>query len=140
MKTASMILGIIGGAFSVLGSLYNLFIRSIFSQITFPSVGPSQDFFDSFFVIFYVFAVIGVIGGLFGIAGGILVKKKRILAGIFLSIGAVTGFFGGLGFISGIMLILAAVFAFINEQPPAYRAKPPMHYNEMPPQPPQDNL
>lgn len=140
MKTASKILGIIGGAFSVLGILITFLFQYLFFQAPFPSVGPSQDFFDSFFVIFYVYAVIGVIGGLFGIAGGILVKKKRILAGIFLSIGAVTSFFGSFGFISGIMLILAAVFAFINEQPPAYRAEPPMHYNQMPPQPPRDNL
>lgn len=64
----------------------------------------------------YIFGILAIIGGILGIIGGALIKKKNILAGIFLIIGAITGFFVALGFLASILFIIAAIFAFIPDK------------------------
>jgi hypothetical protein len=64
----------------------------------------------------YIFGILGIIGGVLGIVGGALIKKKNILAGVFLIIAAITGFFVALGFLASILFIIAAIFAFIPDK------------------------
>ena len=82
--------------------------------------------------------IAGLIGGILGIIGGAIIRKKRIASGVMLVIAAVLSIFTGLGFLASIMLIIACIFAFIQEKPPLPPMQPQYPQPEQPqPQPTQ---
>ncbi len=154
MKTAGMVLGIIGGAIAIICSIAIIIGMAIggaalqsdqadqaldmlqqeieqnsgfYSDETIPP--QAQDFFrrDNFpdfarsmvglgLGAVLAFGIIGLIGGVLGLIGGIVIKSKPVLSGVFLIIGAVCTASYCFTFI---LMGIAAVFAFIKQQPPA---------------------
>lgn len=72
---------------------------------------------DTISAWFYIAGIVSIIGGILGIIGGIIVRKKNVTAGVLLIIAAVASCLTIIGFVSAILLVLAAVFAFIPEKP-----------------------
>lgn len=136
MRTASRVLGIVGGCIALLIALFAIFGGVVFMAIipNFENVFESEDFdFDNDFddsifnqdemeqasrqggMMFLAVGSVIFICGVLGIVGGILVKKHNILSGIFMLIGGVISFFTVWGIIVAILLILGGIFALINE-------------------------
>ena len=130
MRTASMVLGIVGGCLALLIGALAILGGVAFN--TMPPIDHSEFYaehnleYDQAEVdqsqktaisMFFVLGGIICLFGLLGIAGGILAKKKNILAGIFML------FSGGLCFsviwaiLAAIPLILGGIFALVKEKP-----------------------
>jgi len=131
MRTASMVLGIVGGAMALLGGimlilLAGFFGNGFFSQLDMPSSFPSATFEAMFFRMYTILGIFALAGGAVGLTGGIIVKRKNIAGGVLCIIGAALTF--------SIPLILAAIFAFVKEKPKAPQmAYPPMYPSYVPP-------
>ncbi len=131
MRTASMVLGIIGGALALLGGLMLILLGSFFASGFFYQLDMPSDFpfelFTQFLPRFYtILGIAAMAGGAVGLAGGIMVKKKNVTGGVLLIVGAAITF--------RITLILAAIFAFVKEKPKAPEmAYPPMYPSYAPP-------
>jgi len=67
----------------------------------------------------WIAGIAAIIGAILGIIGGAMAKKKGILAGIFMLIAAIPGFFIAFGFIASMLFIVGAVLSFIPEKPAA---------------------
>ncbi|MEL7603479.1 MAG: DUF4064 domain-containing protein [Bacillota bacterium] len=135
MRTASMVLGIIGGALAVLGGIMLIIFGSFFGSSDFMQFGLPGDFssgmFSSMFsMIATMYTVMGILylpGGIVGLTGGIIVKNKNMAGGILLIISAVLT-------LGSIPLILAAIFALVKEKPKAPEvAYPPLYPPYAPP-------
>ena len=153
MKTAGMVLGIIGGAIAIICSIIMIVtmaaggaalqsgkvdqaLDKIQQEIEqnndfsndedIPPV--AQDFMrDGNFANFMrnmtggflglgiAFSIISLIGGVLGLIGGIVIKSKPVLSGVFLIIGAI---FTAAYCVTFILMVIAAIFAFIKQQPP----------------------
>lgn len=70
------------------------------------------------------------VSGVLGVVGGILVKKKKILSGVLMLIGAVASFFTIWGIIVAILLLLGGIFALVNEPKNAVPAAPVVQVSE----------
>lgn len=137
MRTASMVLGIVGGCIALIIALFVIFGGIVF--VTFiPNFEYSEfysefesdnDFHDDFNfneemqessrfggMIFLIMGSVFFVCGVLGIIGGILVKKKNILSGIFMIISAAVFFFTFWGIIAAILLLLGGIFALVNER------------------------
>ncbi len=125
MKTASMILGIVGGAMACLTGITFILLGYAWDSALWslmPSGFPVDAIFNTFFTMYLVFGILSLIVGAIGLTGGLLVKKKERAAGILLIIGAALSF--------SIPLILAAIKE--KAPVPAYGYPPPPY-----PYPPQ---
>ena len=115
MRKASMVLGIIGGSISI---LYTLFL--IFTTLLIGSLGPTPGAFRLHLtaggVILLIVGLLLLAGGGLGLAGGIIVPKRNVLAGVFMLVSSV---FGVMTCVSFILLLLGGIFALVKEQPPA---------------------
>ena len=128
MKTASRVLGIIGGALSIIIALFCLLIvlnvnadwEYHFGDSTPMSVSYCSDSVDpnandtELTALLVILVLPGILCGGMGIFGGIIVPKRSTAAGVMFIISAVLGL---LFFITTICFILAAIFAFIKEKP-----------------------
>ncbi len=126
MKTASRVLGIVGGALSlVIALLILLVILSATSGWEYPYTDGSAmglsycakgaDSADSAATGFMLLLVApGIVCGGLGITGGIIVPKKSTAAGVMFIIAAVLSL---LFLITMVCFILAAVFAFSKDRP-----------------------
>lgn len=137
MRTASRVLGIVGGCLAIVFSLFIIFAGVMFIAVI-PiiensefdsSIQPDNDFDDGFNfnneevdestrfggMIFLGLGSLIFTSGVLGLVGGILVKKRNVLSGIFMLIG------GGIcliiiwAFLLGILLLLGGIFALVNE-------------------------
>lgn len=114
MKTASMVLGIIGGVMTFLFSAFVLLTSFLFGQLDklyvfdFHMYDPSMSL--------AVIGIVGIIVSAVGIVGGAIVTKQRIASGIMLSVAALVSFISIIGILTGILFTIAAVFAFIQEK------------------------
>ena len=137
MRTASMVLGIVGGALAILTGIMFILMGAYFIDGSFFFGGfdyyDSLDgFYNSFtstmFTVYLVLGILTIAAGALGLTGGIIVKKKNVTAGILLIIGAVLTF--------SIPLILAAIFALVKEKEPvpAYGYAPQYPASYYPPQ------
>lgn len=115
MKTASMVLGIIGGVMTFLFSAFVLLSSFIFNQLDNLYVLDITMYDPS--ISLAIVGIVGIIVSALGIVGGALVKKHRITAGIMLSVAAFVSFISIIGIMTGILFTIAAVFAFIQERP-----------------------
>ena len=125
MRTASMILGIIGGTLTMLWGLINVLITGVLLSELFPTA-----------VTVLLGTVLGILGaGVPGLVGGIIVKRKNVAAGVLMIVSAALSIFAYFNFISIILFVLGAIFALIKEQPvnpyPAY-FQPPYPYYQYP--------
>ena len=121
MKKASKVLGIVGGAISLLLCAVSVFIFTLFMG-EFQMMADMPGFF---LPLFYGFITVAAVGGILGLIGGCLVDRKRILAGVFMAISGATNFLSSTGFIAAIMLILGAVFAFLPDKNGTAPGTPP---------------
>jgi hypothetical protein len=135
MKTASQVLGIVGGALAILSGLTLILVGSFFGsgffgQFDMPYDFPIELFTTTFSTVWIVIGILYIAGGGLGLAGGITVKNKPSTAGVLLIIGAALTF--------SVPLILAAIFALVKEKPkaPAYGYAPYPYPPQYPPYPP----
>jgi hypothetical protein len=148
MKTASMVLGIVGGALLIIYMLFSAFIMFSITSIFEDEYYYEDDDYENMlsreidghedaeslsvisdpaFAPLFFLGITGLISGGLGITGGILVRSRNTAAGILLIVAAVTSLSF---FLSTICFILAAIFAFVREKPkPAY---PPYGYYPYP--------
>lgn len=134
MRTASMVLGIVGGCIALVialfvifgGIVFMTFIQNFESSEFYSDFESDNDFDNSFNfneeessrfggTIFLVMGSVLFVCGVLGIVGGILVKKRNILSGIFMIISAAVFFFTFWGIIAAILLLLGGIFALVNE-------------------------
>lgn len=140
MKTAGMVLGIIGAAFALIiciSMLFGLIIGGIALQhegIADKALKEAQaqledegfeynldnipfsnllgGLINFGFGIGFFFAITGLVGGVLGLIGGIRIKKSNVVSGVFLMIAAL---FTIWLFIPFILFIIAGIFAFIKD-------------------------
>lgn len=141
MKTASLVLGIIGGVLAIIfaivfivsGALVNTFADSFSSgmdELTEQLKAEGWEVTDNAEIpanvsglanaaagSFWIIGILSIIGAVLGIVGGALAKKKNIVAGVLLLIAAVPSFFTGLGFLASILFIVGGILALIPEKP-----------------------
>lgn len=134
MKTASMILGIVGGAMACLTGVTFILLGCAWGSTLWglmPSDFPADAIFNTLFTTYLVFGILALAAGGVGLTGGLLIKQKEKTAGVLLIIGAALSF--------SIPLILAAIFAFVKEKAPtpAYGCPLPYPYPPYPPYAPQ---
>lgn len=134
MRTASMILGIVGGAIAILSGIILILFGAYFADGSFfggfDYYNNLDFFYNNFYAIMFtaylMFGIIGIAAGGVGLAGGIIVKKKNTVAGVLLIIAAVFTF--------SIPFILAAIFALVKEKEPAPAYGYPQYPTYYPPQ------
>ncbi len=131
MRTASLVLGIVGGCIALVIALFVIFGGVVFSTVV-PSIDNSE-FYTEYDDVEYdresmetsskiagtVFIVMGSIlfvSAILGIVGGIFVKKKNVLAGIFMLVGAAISIFTLWGFMASLLLLLGGIFALVKER------------------------
>ncbi len=157
MKTASMVMGIIGGSIALIVALVMIVTGVAFYSISDYShsewnsewnfeYSDSLDDYDIQInpgrvtgfvgggIIF--FAVLSLFAGVLGLVGGIIAKKRNVAAGVLMIIAAPLSLFGYFNVVSMILFILGAVFAFVKEKP-QYAAQLYPPYPPYPPAPPQ---
>lgn len=149
MKKAAMVLGIIGGALTILISLFYIIMFAALGTLTgtdFDYFEYSNDIFDTSmktyqevslinaatpidqagaaasmasFICIFIFGFI-LLGGGLGLAGGILAEKKSVMAGVFMLVASVLSVFYCITFI---LLLLGGIFALVKSRdtapPPA---------------------
>lgn len=118
MKTASMVLGIIGGVMTFLFSAFVLLSSFIFGQLDNLYVFELNMYDPSMSLA--IIGIVGIIVSALGIVGGALVTKHRLASGIMLSVAALVSYISIVGILTGILFTIAAVFAFIQERPNPY--------------------
>ncbi len=134
MKTASMVLGIIGAAFAIivaivflaggafLGAASNV-VNNMDEELE-NAISESVDGLDvdvdlsvaadAVSVWAYVWCGLSVVGAVLGIVGAVNVKKSNIAAGVLMLVAAVPSFFTGLGFIASILFIIGGILALVS--------------------------
>jgi hypothetical protein len=128
-----MVLGIIGGALSLVGALSSIAIGIVMNS----EIGFFADLFnkvysgffnitaDTWGIVMIVCGAAQAICGVLGLVSGLTVKKKNITAGVLMIIAAVVSLLIT-GWLAMILFTLGGVFALVKEKPPV----PPL------PQPP----
>jgi len=121
MKKAAMVLGIVGGSLAILIALVYLLI-GIISAATFTALSGVEGFdryggyqagdFATYLPLF-AGVILGFLGGGLGLAGGILVPKRNVMAGVFMLVGSVVT---ALYCITFILLVLGGIFALVKEK------------------------
>ncbi len=133
MRTASLVLGIVGGAITTLISFFLLSGSAAMLNADFadPSAKAGG-------IAFAIWGGIVLIGGVLGIVGGAMVRRRHILSGVLMIVAAVFSFISMIGFLTGIILLIAGIFAFINDTPRLQQSydsrQMPPNYAPYPPQ------
>lgn len=130
MKTASMVLGIVGGALRLIGAFILVLIANVMlPALTATSHIQNTEAFSLIRTIYDFIAIPIGLGGILGLIGGLVVKKNNTAGGVLMIIGTVLGL--------DILLLLGGIFAFIQEkQPePPYAAYPNGQYLQNQPYP-----
>ncbi|OQA46708.1 MAG: hypothetical protein BWY46_01989 [Firmicutes bacterium ADurb.Bin300] len=120
MRTASLVLGIIGGVLAVIFALIFMASGALVGSLggAFEIEGnlPADQAAGLVASSLYIIGGLSIVGAVLGIVGGAMAKKKNILAGIFLIVAAIPSLFTGLGIIASILFIIGGVFAFIPQK------------------------
>ncbi len=140
MKTASLVLGIIGGVLAVIFALIFMlggaFVNagaSVISEAGNEALGELSEQLEGLEVNgadvdlstlstgvgtvatwFYVIGALSIVGAIVGIVGGALVKKKNVVAGILMIVAAIPSFFTGLGIIASILFVIGGILALVS--------------------------
>lgn len=133
MRKASKVLGIVGGIIAILISIVALVGWILFTAVITEAVETTDEgeltlqsesitiddeFSEKSTVV--NFAILGIasvllISGILGIVGGILVKKRNVVAGILMILGGILAFTTMYGIIASILLILGGIFALVKD-------------------------
>ncbi len=149
MRTASLVLGIVGGVLAVIfgvmciigGIVAGSFVGHVDELNTALEnwdtmtnddwnindsdiqIDGYENVYNSFLglgaSIIYVIGGFSIVGAALGIIGGALVKKKNVVAGILMLVASVPSLFTGFGIIASILLIIGGILALIPEKPSA---------------------
>jgi hypothetical protein len=105
-RTAEFVLGLIGGIFGVLAGLFLVFVGGVASAMEVKEGN-----------IVSGVAWISILLSILGIIGSCMVKKKTVLASIFMLIAGIAGFFcTGLFFIvPGALLLIAGIMGLARK-------------------------
>ena len=142
MKTASLVLGIIGAAFAIivaivflaggafLGAASNVVnnmdeqLGDIIAESTDGDVRVDIDLdglgevtgaaADLVSVWAYVWCGLSVVGAVLGIIGAVKVNKNNVTAGVLMLVAAVPSFFTGVGIIASILFIIGGILALVS--------------------------
>lgn len=136
MKTASLVLGIIGGVLAIIfaiifigsGALVGSMAQGI-DELTAQMEEEGWEVVEDESVSVLATDVTGaaagtllfigiasIIGAAMGIVGGALAKKKSIIAGILMLVAAIPSFFTGLGIIASVLFIIGGIMALIPQK------------------------
>lgn len=138
MKTASLVLGIIGGVLAVIFAIVFIAGGALMGSLTQGMDKLSAQMEAEGFEIvqnktasalasdaagaaagtMWLIGIASIIGAALGIVGGALAKKKGVLAGIFMLVAAIPSFFTGLGVIASLLFIVGGILAFIPQKSP----------------------
>ena len=146
MRKTSRILGIIGSSLCALGGLMLIpaasIMSSLFGQLSFSFGSSNAQLFDTIFntisVVYYVIGGLSIVAAILGfIAAGIVTRNNTTAGALFI----VAAVLGCASLPSLVLFILAAVYAYRKEKPPAapayapYGAYPPPPQGAYPPPP-----
>jgi len=138
MRKTSRILGIIGSSLCALGGLMLIpaasIMSSLFGQLSFSFGSSNAQLFDTIFntisVVYYVIGGLSIVAAILGfIAAGIVTRNNTTAGALFI----VAAVLGCASLPSLVLFILAAVYAYRKEKPPAAPAY--AHYGAYPPPP-----
>ena len=144
MRTAGMVLGIIGGSIALIIAVV-VFVVALLSFATSDFIESEvmsdmdgvYEACDAYGVEYdsdiieeslsygaktggYIAIGTGIalfISGILGIVGGAMTKKKHVLAGVFMLISAVLSFITIWGILAGLLLLLGGIFALVKVKP-----------------------
>lgn len=136
MKTASLVLGIIGGVLAVIfavvfiigGALVSSMesgMDALASQMAAEGWEVTDNSNASNVVsaaagaaagTLWLIGIASIVGAVLGIVGGVFARKKNILAGIFMVVAAIPSIFTGLGLIASVLFVVGGILAFIPEK------------------------
>lgn len=131
MRTASLVLGIVGGVLAIIFALVFMlggaFVNSMGGALTeMESQGweVESDLGDMTIdgatglaaSMFYIVGGASIVGAILGIIGGAMAKKKNIVAGVLLIIAAIPSLFTGLGIIASVLFVIGGILAFIPQK------------------------
>ena len=66
--------------------------------------------------VIVILGIVSIVGGGLAIAGGIIVRKKNVMGGVFMLVGGVMSAVTVYGILSMIVLILGGIFAFVPDK------------------------
>ena len=137
MKTASVILGIIGGVLAILCALF-IFFGSLFFSGVLAKIENSENLgvyhddkydlneeisdsdtsgiFKGLGAFTGIYGSFVLLAGVLGAVGAIYVNMKNKMAGIFMLVGGAIMFITIWGFFIAVMLFLGGIFALIQEK------------------------
>jgi len=132
MRTASMVLGIVGGCIALIFVLIAVFGAVMFTTVI-PEIENSElfseniddmDSYDKGFIestriggtMFSVMGGVMFLCAVLGIVGGALAKKKNVAAGVLMLVGAVISFFSVWGIFFAVLLLLGGIFALVRDR------------------------
>ncbi len=138
MRTAGMIMGIIGGAIAI---LFGAFF--IFGSAMFFSMGSWNNYLNDYSqsqqassvtggTVFLVIGIIIILTGVLGLVGGLIIKKKNVAAGVMMIVAAGLSLFSFFNIISMVLFILGGIFALMRDRS-QISAQPPYPYYPYPP-------
>lgn len=134
MRKASKVLGIVGGAVSLLfallciigGIVFMATDTSIFTDL-FDNMYMDMGFASNMFmnwtagilgIVLIVFGVLNVVGGVLGLVGGLMVNKKNVTAGVLMIVSAGLSLLLTGNWLTMILCTLGGIFALVKEKPP----------------------
>ena len=134
MRKASMVLGIIGGAISLLGALSSIivgfvmksdtgFLSDLFNRVCSGFFNITTDIWG---VVMIVTGVIQIVCGVLGLVGGLTVNKKHVTAGVMMIVAAGISLLIT-GWLAMILFTLGGIFALVKEKPPVAPVQPPVN-------------
>ncbi len=139
MRTAGMIMGIVGGAIAILFGAFFIFGSAMFFSMgswnSYMSDSYSQAQQASSITGGTVFLVIGIIiilTGVLGLVGGLIIKKKNVAAGVMMIVAAGLSLFSFFNIISMVLFILGGIFALMRDRS-QIPTQPPYPYYPYPP-------
>lgn len=140
MRTASMVLGLVGGCIALIlailfvvgGLMLTSILPDVFDSDLFDELEAYEEFEDAVDMdlaeetmdfafniggsFLWIYAALLVISAVAGIVGGIIVKKKNVAAGVVMLVGGVLTLITIWGILSGLLLIAAGILALVKDK------------------------
>ncbi len=152
MRTASRVLGIVGGVISILLGLFLLMTGVVFSNpniwqnIYNPNLTEAgrQILSDTQWIsfsatLFIIFGVLSFIAAALGLIGGVIVNKSHLASGVMMIVAAVLSLFAYFNVLSMILFLIGGILALMKEPQKAMSYHPsqyPPPYSNPPQTPP----
>lgn len=141
MRKASSVLGIIGGAWSLLMALLCViggivmmalnsngiwdFVRHFDINIPFFGDQLFDWSIDIFGIIVIIVGILNAGCGVLGLIGGTMVKKNNVTAGVLMIVAAGLSLIITGNFFAMVLFTLGGIFALVKEKPPVAPIQPP---------------